>query len=99
MRSNVNVLMKRYTRSGRQRKIGKAATGGCCLLNTGLIITLVLLIIIILSFSLVSCVKQANLITTTKAMEATTSKYPDIVKLTLDGGRKGFDILFMALPI
>lgn len=53
-----------------------------------------LLLIILLSISLISCSKQVVNTTITKVAEETTSKYPDIVKLTLDGERKGSDILF-----
>jgi hypothetical protein len=51
------------TKSGRQRKIGGAVTGGGCLLNAALIITLISLIII--SFSFISCLKIENSATKT----------------------------------
>ena len=53
-----------------------------------------ILVIVLLSFSLISCGKQVDTTATTKVAEAATSKYPDIVKLTLDGERKGSDIIF-----
>jgi len=53
-----------------------------------------ILVIVLLSFSLISCGKQVDTTTTTKVAEAATSKYPDIVELTLDGERKGSDVIF-----
>jgi hypothetical protein len=58
-----------------------------------LLVTFVL-IIVLLSFNLFSCNKQADVVTTTKVAEAITSNYPDIIELTLDGERKGSDIFF-----
>ena len=63
------------TKSGRQRKIGKVATGGC-LLNILSIIVLIT-IIIILSFSLISCKQTVSTTTsapTTTQITATTQK-------------------------
>lgn len=72
------------TKSGRQRKIGKAATGGCCLLNALLIITLITLIII-LSFSLISCGQS---VTTTTIAQTTTTRVITTTSVISDGSVK-----------
>lgn len=59
------------TKSGRQRKVGKMVTGGGCILNT--ILAIIIILLIILSFSLFSCGNQIATVTT--SIENATVEY------------------------